>query len=154
MVVAPRMERAPGERDHRDARLPPEWIRRLGRNRRSRGHVTARGVATPVCFALWGLEGAEHVGWAVAPLSSTLSFSSVSPPSLVGSSIFALALPQWDSRFSGSPAGLPALPPRRSPWHQCRPSWFSCLLGNMNLRQCPLKVFPVTHLLIQICQIA
>lgn len=128
-------------------------ILRLCRNRRSRGHVTTQGVATPVCFALWVLKGAEHVGWAAAPFSSTLSFTSVSPPSLVGSSIFALAFPQWDSRFSGSPAGLPALPPRRSPWRQCRPSLFSCLPGNRNLRQCPLKAFPVTHLLIQICYI-
>lgn len=42
-------------------------ILRLCRNRRRRGHVTALGVATPVCFALWKLKGGEHVGWAVAP---------------------------------------------------------------------------------------
>lgn len=93
MVIAPRMERAPGERSTGICGFHTGRILRLCRNPCSLGHVMALGVATPVCFALWILKGSEHVGWALAALSSTLSFSSVSSPSLVRSSISALVFP-------------------------------------------------------------
>lgn len=98
MVIAPRMERAPGERAHRDLRLPhrkdppplPEPAPPRSRDGAGRGH------AGLFCSLEAERRRARGLGCGsfLPPLASAVSL-----PSLVGSSIFALAFSQSDSRF-------------------------------------------------------